>query len=172
MPGFLILKSCFRRIIARACRFFGYRAIGTIEQQIHSSSSLFPKASSHRFRCIAPLYFMEDHMADGVKLLEEKELCSVCLELFESWDRCFLAPCRHIFHMQCILKWIHISLEFSCPSCRQDMYSPDRKTYYARKTFFFLMDVCDFSFDSDLAHLSRMLAKRKSHKTVALIKGY
>nr|GLL39736.1 e3 ubiquitin-protein ligase ring1-like protein [Ipomoea trifida] len=43
-------------------------------------------------------------------------VCTVCMEGFRSGIGGKQAPCGHIFHANCILKWL--SLHNSCPLCR------------------------------------------------------
>jgi hypothetical protein len=42
--------------------------------------------------------------------------CSICLEIYTEPLRCFKCPGRHVFHQNCIERWIQESL--SCPICR------------------------------------------------------
>ncbi|WCJ41533.1 RING/U-box superfamily protein [Euphorbia peplus] len=48
---------------------------------------------------------------------EEGEICSVCLE--EVVDIASAMPCAHVFHENCILKWLQTS--HVCPVCRFPM---------------------------------------------------
>ncbi|KAI9181252.1 hypothetical protein LWI28_012921 [Acer negundo] len=49
---------------------------------------------------------------------EEEEMCSICLvELDEEDVVSRLSRCGHIFHMDCIQRWLH-SNHFTCPLCR------------------------------------------------------
>lgn len=53
-----------------------------------------------------------------IKYVEEKsEECTVCLENFDSDDTVFRSECSHVFHSQCIIKWI--INKSSCPICRK-----------------------------------------------------
>ncbi len=44
--------------------------------------------------------------------------CSICLNNIKTYYNGVL-PCGHIFHTDCILKWIDRSN--TCPMCRQDL---------------------------------------------------
>ncbi|KAK0581324.1 hypothetical protein LWI29_012468 [Acer saccharum] len=49
---------------------------------------------------------------------EVEEMCSICLvELDEEDVVSRLSRCGHIFHMDCIQRWLH-SYHFTCPLCR------------------------------------------------------
>ncbi|KAK2665770.1 hypothetical protein Ddye_004344 [Dipteronia dyeriana] len=54
-----------------------------------------------------------------VPYLEEEEgMCSICLvELDKEEAVSRLSRCGHIFHMDCIQRWLH-SNHFTCPLCR------------------------------------------------------
>ncbi|KAK2384237.1 E3 ubiquitin protein ligase RIN2 [Trifolium repens] len=53
--------------------------------------------------------------------------CSICLEEFcnGSQSELFYTRCSHIFHKECLTKWvdqcINRSSSYSCPLCRRDM---------------------------------------------------
>lgn len=49
---------------------------------------------------------------------EVEETCSICLVEFEKEDVvCQLPRCKHVFHMDCIEKWLE-RCQFTCPLCR------------------------------------------------------
>ncbi|GFP90190.1 RING-H2 finger protein atl18 [Phtheirospermum japonicum] len=55
---------------------------------------------------------------------ENEEVCSICLVVFEEKDSVNKLPrCGHIFHMECMKKWLE-RCQFSCPLCRS-LVSPD-----------------------------------------------
>nr|KYP43539.1 RING-H2 finger protein ATL2B [Cajanus cajan] len=45
--------------------------------------------------------------------------CSICLEVLSNGSKaiCMPQPCFHIFHQNCIVKWLNIS--GTCPLCRR-----------------------------------------------------
>ncbi|KAM7471011.1 hypothetical protein LguiA_009194 [Lonicera macranthoides] len=56
-------------------------------------------------------------------LVEEEEVCCVCLVEFEREDVVSQLPkCRHVFHMGCIEGWLNRN-HFSCPLCRSLLLS-------------------------------------------------
>lgn len=161
--------------MAHTCKIFNYRALGTIEQQIFTSSTPFSSATGFRYRTIVPYQSMIcDYSTKSRTCSEkgsedassEKEMCSVCLEIFDRFDRCFMAPCRHYFHSSCILHWIHISTEFSCPVCRLDMYCPDRQAYYTEKTFKTILDFYDLVYCLDFYPLCKSMSLSSSVKCI------
>ncbi|XP_055341627.1 uncharacterized protein LOC129590431 [Paramacrobiotus metropolitanus] len=168
------LSAAVGKTLAQACKLLGYRALGTIEQQVITTSTSFSSAPIFRYRATAPAhsdYPPEETSIDSLTLSAicngkplEREICSVCLEFFERCDRCFMAPCRHVFHTHCILHWIHISREFSCPVCRLDMYCPDREAYYAAKMYTTMVDLYDVLFTYEFLPVGKMLQLPNSTK--------
>ncbi|KAG8378077.1 hypothetical protein BUALT_Bualt08G0100500 [Buddleja alternifolia] len=71
--------------------------------------------------------FMIPTVESSIELLEMKKImdyglsCSICLEEFPSRGECegVIMPCKHIFHGDCIKKWLTIS-HYS-PVCRFKM---------------------------------------------------
>lgn len=51
---------------------------------------------------------MEIHNAD--------ETCSICIDNFNIKTKCIVLPCTHLFHQDCISKWL--LQNDSCPICR------------------------------------------------------
>lgn len=47
--------------------------------------------------------------------------CRVCLTEFEQTESVLVLPCRHVYHHDCIYRWM--STNMTCPECRRD-YSP------------------------------------------------
>jgi len=57
--------------------------------------------------------------AKGIGTVEdedEAELCAVCLCNYEESDVLIQLPCEHLFHENCISRWL--SQDSSCPQCR------------------------------------------------------
>ena len=46
-------------------------------------------------------------------------VCSVCTQEFGAGDESIKLPCLHVFHLQCILRWVPVG--GSCPLCRFDL---------------------------------------------------
>jgi len=47
--------------------------------------------------------------------------CVICQEDFKNKERLKITPCGHIFHPQCISKWLETEcIRPTCPSCRHD----------------------------------------------------
>ncbi|ULU13433.1 hypothetical protein L3Y34_016141 [Caenorhabditis briggsae] len=53
---------------------------------------------------------------------EEDDTCTVCLNNFEAGESIRKLPCNHLFHPECIYKWLDINKK--CPMCREEI---DRK---------------------------------------------
>jgi len=50
------------------------------------------------------------------KLAEDKKRCSICLENYKNGDDSIILPCIHIFHSECIKKWM--KKNGTCPICK------------------------------------------------------
>ena len=47
--------------------------------------------------------------------------CVICQEDFKNKEKLKITPCEHIFHPQCISKWLETEcIRPTCPSCRHD----------------------------------------------------
>ena len=54
------------------------------------------------------------------KLSENKEeKCSICMSSLEKENHVWELPCGHIFHQDCISKWLK-EYNYKCPICRQE----------------------------------------------------
>lgn len=49
------------------------------------------------------------------KLITNDDICSICLEKLKM-DKCVILSCEHIYHKDCIQKWL--KKNDSCPNCR------------------------------------------------------
>lgn len=57
---------------------------------------------------------------------EEEDVCTVCLSNYEPGESLRKLPCNHVFHPDCIYKWLDINKK--CPMCREDIDSKVRPT--------------------------------------------
>ena len=60
--------------------------------------------------------FPTSRIKDINKLTEEKRKCCICLENFKINDETMILPCIHIFHSNCIKKWM--KRQNICPICK------------------------------------------------------
>lgn len=58
------------------------------------------------------IYLENDYFS--VVTLEGPERCSICLDVL--WEAAVLRGCHHAFHVDCLKKWISITM--NCPLCR------------------------------------------------------
>ena len=47
---------------------------------------------------------------------KENDSCAICVSDFEIGEKVTMIPCSHLFHSECIKKWLMINL--SCPICK------------------------------------------------------
>lgn len=47
------------------------------------------------------------------------EVCAICTETVEAHDRISEIPCGHVFHPDCIRKWL--AIRPTCPICRKQL---------------------------------------------------
>ena len=62
------------------------------------------------------------------KLAEDKKRCSICLENFKNGDDSIILPCIHIFHSECIKKWMKNN--GICPICKLKINSNNNDNLY------------------------------------------
>lgn len=61
--------------------------------------------------------------------MSSSEECSICMQKLRSKDqtyeagKCFVTPCNHSFHKDCLLNWLQRRLE--CPLCRSQLPAPE-----------------------------------------------
>ncbi|XP_055973747.1 RING finger protein 11-like [Sorex fumeus] len=69
---------------------------------------------AQRFRC--PHCFPVSEYVSGEAAAGKTKDCAICLLDFVDGDRIRALPCKHVFHLDCIGKWLMTS--FTCPCCR------------------------------------------------------
>ncbi|XP_018009129.1 E3 ubiquitin-protein ligase RNF181 [Hyalella azteca] len=59
--------------------------------------------------------------------------CPVCLKQYELSEKCHQLPCKHLFHITCVLPWLNKTN--SCPMCRHELKTDDEayEEYKLRK---------------------------------------
>lgn len=66
-------------------------------------------------------YYVPNNANDQTDLLvrpeplADEETCAICIMDFEAHDDVRRLPCRHLFHYECILRWLY---NRNCPVCR------------------------------------------------------
>ena len=58
-------------------------------------------------------------------LSEDKKKCLICLEKFVKGDKSIALPCIHIFHSECIKKWM--KKKNCCPLCKNKIFKKKKK---------------------------------------------
>lgn len=54
--------------------------------------------------------------------------CAICMETVCPWDSLIVTKCGHLFHRQCMTKWLE-RVE-NCPQCRQRSTSDTMRRFY------------------------------------------
>ncbi|GAB6028186.1 hypothetical protein CHUAL_002391 [Chamberlinius hualienensis] len=54
---------------------------------------------------------------------ETGESCAICLKKYDEEDEVIEMPCKHEFHLECIMPWL--SKSNSCPVCRHELPTDD-----------------------------------------------
>ena len=93
------------RIVVGKVTVFGNIVI--FEGKKYSYDDLYKKNS---------LSFPEITIKDANKLEEENKKCMICLENYNSNEKVTALPCIHLFHTNCIKKWMEKKRE--CPICK------------------------------------------------------
>jgi len=62
---------------------------------------------------------------------QQTQQCPVCIGYFTKEDRIVRLPCRHTFHVACILPWLEKTN--SCPVCRFELPTDDADYEQYRK---------------------------------------
>ena len=55
------------------------------------------------------------------QLIANNPSCSICLDEFNIFDEFSITKCDHIYHLDCIERYVKSSHKNSCPMCRADM---------------------------------------------------
>lgn len=54
------------------------------------------------------------------------DACTICLDEFVAGDKLRCLPCNHVFHAECIAKWL-IERSATCPLCKIDLYEEEEE---------------------------------------------
>jgi hypothetical protein len=58
----------------------------------------------------------------AIKGENKQSSCCICFEEFEETVSVRETPCKHLFHDNCILKWIKLKIDQpECPYCRSSL---------------------------------------------------
>lgn len=56
--------------------------------------------------------------------VDDREKCVICLTEFSDDDKVMKLPCTHIFHDECVSRWLRVNR--TCPSCKRSIRSDDQ----------------------------------------------
>lgn len=67
-------------------------------------------------------YFCQ--IVDQESIQQHNEICSICLDEYAPNDALGELPCAHVFHCDCIAKWL-TERSSTCPLCKTDLMPDD-----------------------------------------------
>lgn len=75
-----------------------------------------------------------------IKIENEIDICSICLQEYKDSETVFLKECKHIFHLNCITSWENFTegLYFDCPVCRNSVRKINLKPVLKKRKIFCL----------------------------------
>lgn len=85
--------------------------------------AMIADSNASRMEDVKVVMSEEDFMKLPCKEIEEelaKRECNICIETYMEGDSVIELPCTHMFHKQCIQKWL-CTEKINCPVCRRDM---------------------------------------------------
>ena len=63
---------------------------------------------------------LEETSWDTISIQSTEMVCAICCENLEEFDKVVKLNCNHIYHQDCINKWVkEKNLDPSCPMCRE-----------------------------------------------------
>jgi hypothetical protein len=62
-------------------------------------------------------------------ICETAVTCSICISDIDKKDRCVKLTCNHMFHTNCISKWVHAHM--NCPYCRTVIVEENQPILYS-----------------------------------------
>lgn len=115
----------FTRMIVNSGRFLRNRNVGTSgTSPPSSSSSPLQRPRFEDVKVILQKKELDRHMLRKYKDLsketkENNPSCTVCMEDFEEDGVVRKMVCQHVFHQECIDKWL-LEYSYKCPMCRSE----------------------------------------------------
>ncbi|GMM31626.1 hypothetical protein DAMA08_043710 [Martiniozyma asiatica (nom. inval.)] len=78
----------------------------------------------NRFHSVRVVKFVTkiSHPESNQILIEEKEECPICIEMYISNQTGMILLCGHKFHMGCLSSWFDSSKRSTCPTCRVKIF--------------------------------------------------
>ncbi|KAK7196348.1 Zinc finger, C3HC4 type (RING finger)/Ring finger domain containing protein [Novymonas esmeraldas] len=102
-----------------------------------AAASLYPTTSPRGARDVEPQHdaarlqrwvlSLEPAESVGVVYPGASQTCSVCLRRFHADEEVAELPCRHLYHVRCIVRWL--LRQGTCPCCRADVRARPEQTH-------------------------------------------
>ena len=83
---------------------------------------------------------------------DNDEKCCVCYLPYNNAE-CFKLKCHHIFHSNCITRWIDASQKKQCPLCRDEIYTCPMCNNSKKIEYNYEGTVLPYNFRTDLCNL-------------------
>ncbi|KAK1284052.1 E3 ubiquitin protein ligase RIE1 [Acorus calamus] len=118
-----VCASCVSRAADCMVRGGARRADFTFEIDVHFTCVYFgePEATALTWTAWESevRYGIATETVRASEAVEEECACAVCLEGFGKGESVSRLPCSHVYHSECIVKWLRC--KGSCPVCRFDI---------------------------------------------------
>ncbi|KAE8672750.1 Clathrin adaptor complex small chain family protein [Hibiscus syriacus] len=117
--------SCMAALIFYTCVWIPYLQFKSLVSSL--LVIVFPRSQSERGFpttgvCLPAARFEDLKLSGGGDGDDDGAVCAVCLAEFDDGDVVSrIEKCRHVFHMDCIEKWMERD-HFTCPLCRSFLF--------------------------------------------------
>ncbi|EZA56131.1 TRAF-interacting protein [Ooceraea biroi] len=90
-------------------------------------------------------------------------LCNICQELLTPSDTLLVIYCGHLFHNNCLTRWLKRQASATCPQCRQEATEGKiHKVYFTHENDKTITEIADFALEEQVNNLKfQILLKEK-----------
>ena len=88
--------------------------------EFHSLAYKVDRRRSIKYNKIGGIIFIKNILFSNLKVFKMNAACSTCLGSFTSISNISTTPCGHVFHTDCIEKWLQNGSN-SCSQCRKNI---------------------------------------------------
>ncbi|CAG9333567.1 unnamed protein product [Blepharisma stoltei] len=113
---FVLMSACISFLISFVLRRWNLRMGRAM--RLNRAPLLQPTADYSRIR--GPQLKKVEEWIVKYKETEEKDTCAICFDEFKNKEKVAALPeCGHLYHTECIKRWIIVKPE--CPCCKADL---------------------------------------------------